>query len=106
MIEEVIIDVVKKTSGVKLNTLIIMSNHVHLILQFSTSALPLGEIIRRCKAKITRAFGKPGLYIWQPNYYEHIIRSEEALEQIQQYIKLNPEFEIEKFDRFYTPSSR
>ena len=29
--------------------------------------------------------------VWQRNYYEHVIRSEIELEEIQKYIRANPE---------------
>jgi putative transposase len=42
-----------------------------------------GRVINR----IQRSPGKP---VWQRNYYEHIIRSEEELERLREYIVLNP----------------
>ncbi len=32
----------------------------------------------------------PGLSVWHRNYYEHIIRNEESLHRIREYITLNP----------------
>jgi len=32
----------------------------------------------------------PGAPVWQRNYYEHIIRSEESLQRIRDYIVINP----------------
>jgi REP element-mobilizing transposase RayT len=32
----------------------------------------------------------PGAKIWQRNYYDHIIRNEESLFYIREYIKTNP----------------
>jgi putative transposase len=32
----------------------------------------------------------PGVPIWQRNYFEHVIRSEESLNRIRQYILDNP----------------
>ena len=40
----------------------------------------------------------PGLPVWQRNYYEHIIKSEQALNKIRKYIAANPlqwEFDLE-----------
>jgi len=39
--------------------------------------------------------------LWQPNYYEHIIRNEHALGKIREYIQNNPEKEKIEFDQFY-----
>jgi hypothetical protein len=41
-------------------------------------------------AAINRLRGTPGLPIWQRNYYEHVIRDEESLNRIRQYIADNP----------------
>lgn len=32
----------------------------------------------------------PGTLVWQRNYYEHIIRSQDALDRIREYIINNP----------------
>jgi hypothetical protein len=54
----------------------------------------LPEIIRAFKAfssrRINELRGTPGIPIWQRNYYEHVIRDEEDLNQIREYIINNP----------------
>jgi len=54
----------------------------------------LGEIVRAYKAAVTYAINhlNPGgkTRIWQRNYYEHIIRSDEEYVQIEGYILNNP----------------
>jgi len=53
----------------------------------------LGEVIRTLKALATRRirqqWPKVG-FAWQRNYYEHVVRSEQALGVIRQYITHNP----------------
>ena len=56
---------------------------------------PLSQIIRSFKSWITREIGKQ---IFQPNYYEHIIRSEDALDSIRTYILSNPWVEYDEID--------
>jgi putative transposase len=34
--------------------------------------------------------GAPGVPVWQRNYYEHIVRDDDALNRIRQYIRHNP----------------
>ena len=34
--------------------------------------------------------GTPGIPIWQRNYYEHIIRNDESMNRIREYIINNP----------------
>lgn len=52
-------------------------------------------IIRAFKSVTTRRInilrGTPGAVVWQRNYYEHIIRTERALDAIRAYIQMNPQ---------------
>lgn len=54
----------------------------------------LGAIIGNYKSITTRRINRirktPGMTVWQRNYYEHVIRSERALNAIRQYILDNP----------------
>jgi len=54
----------------------------------------IGAIVRAFKARCTHAINQirntPGHHVWQRNYYEHIIRSEEEIDRIRQYIIDNP----------------
>ncbi|MCL4258419.1 MAG: hypothetical protein KJZ53_07820 [Anaerolineales bacterium] len=101
-------------ANVSLETFIVMPNHVHGILLIGESshsgvgaqhAAPLrqdklqvkpgslGAIVRSYKAAVTKAarktLHKPGLAIWQRNYYERVIRDERELEQMRFYILHN-----------------
>jgi REP-associated tyrosine transposase len=84
---------------VELDDFVIMPNHLHGILlqgrsEAAAAARPLGAVIRGFKAATTRAVAAAGHSLqhplWQRNYYEHIIRNEEALEAIRAYIADNP----------------
>ena len=60
----------------------------------------LGEMVRAYKAASTRLIRQAGTpdFAWQRNYYEHIVRDEESLDRIRQYILDNParwEFDLE-----------
>ncbi len=51
----------------------------------------LGEIIRWFKGRTTFEIKKLEInFFWQPRFYDHIIRNENALNRIKQYIKDNP----------------
>jgi REP element-mobilizing transposase RayT len=98
-------NLVKKTiedlnlfEGVKVDYYTIMIDHIHLILILNDCKLKLGEIIRRLKAVTSK---KAGFRLWQPNYYEHVIRNEIALGKIREYIVNNPEAEQIEFEQFY-----
>jgi putative transposase len=55
----------------------------------------LGAIVRAYKSSVTyqinRLRNSPGLPVWQRNYYEHIIRDQNELQSITQYILTNTE---------------
>jgi REP element-mobilizing transposase RayT len=96
--------------SVGLDAFVVMPNHVHGIIivgaQFiappnvlgkskqavMNPAPTLGEMVRVYKAVSTRFIRQTGIqnFAWQRNYYEHVIRSEEALHRIRQYIVDNP----------------
>lgn len=55
---------------------------------------PLGRLIGAFKTVSTKRINElnttPGIVFWQRNYYEHIIRHENALDRIRRYIIHNP----------------
>jgi len=87
----------------------VMPNHVHGIvviaagagratgrspLQSGPSRRSLGAFVGGFKAVVTKRInesrGLPGAPVWQRNYFEHVIRSEDSLNRIRQYILDNP----------------
>jgi len=54
----------------------------------------IGAIVRGFKSASTKRINElrktPGAAVWQRNYFEHIIRDEESLHHIRQYIVENP----------------
>ncbi len=84
-------------SQVELDAAVIMPNHFHGILVMNDrpgNRVKLGQIIAYFKYKTTQDINKithtPGLKIWQRNYYEHIIRNEDSLQVLREYITNNP----------------
>jgi REP element-mobilizing transposase RayT len=92
--------------------MVVMPNHLHGILLLSTNGRDesrpyaelawaervnqnssLGEVVRSFKAVVARRIRAAGLadFAWQRNYYEHIIRNENALARIRSYVMSNPE---------------
>lgn len=85
--------VAERNRGVWLDYATIVPTHVHIILIANDSEYPLSEVWRRIKARTTLAAKRRGFInssIWQPNYFEHVIRNEKALEIIREYIRNNP----------------
>jgi putative transposase len=106
---------------VALDAYVIMPNHFHAILwlaedsrgtarraptqrQFGQPvAKSLPTIIDAFKSAVSRRVNRqrdtPGGQVWQRNYYEHIIRSEHALEAIRRYIGDNPaRWELDRYN--------
>jgi hypothetical protein len=55
---------------------------------------PIGRLIGAFKTvstkRINELCGTKGKTVWQRNYYEHIIRDDESLDKIREYITNNP----------------
>jgi putative transposase len=92
-----------------LDEFIVMPNHVHGIMILKNMAVgannysplhhrhtgtskTIGSIIRGFKIGVTKGLREkfPGIQPWQRNYYEHVIRDENDLNQIRQYVISNP----------------
>jgi len=86
---------------VELDEFVLMPNHMHGIIgltsRTSTSRkLPtLGRIVAYFKYQSTKGVNQlrstSGVPVWQCNYYEHIVRNQNALQQIREYIINNPQ---------------
>jgi len=89
---------------VELDEYVIMPNHIHGILNIhphdgtSPSPTTLGRIIGSfksiCSVEYLRYIKQYGLnvsgHIWQRSYHEHVIRKDESLQNIREYIINNP----------------
>lgn len=51
----------------------------------------VGGFKSACTKRINLIKNQPGCPVWQPNYYEHVIRNDADLTRIREYIMLNPE---------------
>ena len=94
--------------NLELDAVVVMPNHVHGIIFITENAgraglkpaptlaerLSLTEIVRAFKTfsarRINKNRGTPGTTVWQRSFYEHIIRNEESLNRIREYIHDNP----------------
>ncbi len=87
-----------RIKGVSAGYYVLMPTHIHLILILEQCEFKLGEVVRRLKAVTSK---QSGIKLWQPNYYEHVIRNEKALGKIREYIINNPLAERIEFTQFY-----
>ena len=107
MVKSVWYDLPKHYSNIELDQFVIMPNHVHGIIAFCDSVgaglkpaptTPqnhgLSEVVRALKTFSSRNINlflkTPNRPIWQRGYYEHVIRDEESLNKIRNYIIQNP----------------
>jgi len=66
----------------------------------SPKAGSLSVIVRSYKAAVTRFSRRNGCsaFAWQPRFYDHIIRNDESLRKIREYIANNPsKWELDKY---------
>ena len=94
---------------VELDAFVVMPNHVHGVvvitdrpgratgrspLQFGPAKRSVGAFVGGFKSVVTKRInetrGAPGTPVWQRNYFEHVIRDEDSLNRIRQYINDNP----------------
>ena len=99
--------------SVALDTSVVMPNHIHGVITIvgaglalpwvgqgaagqgaASSAPTLGDVMRAFKSisavQVNRLLSRSGQPLWQRNYYERIIRDEDELGSIRQYILDNP----------------
>ena len=102
IIEEILLSLPARFSGLTIDWYILMPTHLHIIFVFKEIKKDLPEIVRAFKALVTR---NTRIKFWQRNYYEHVIRNENTLLKIREYIQNNPLAENIKFKEFYKDGS-
>ena len=99
--------VYKSCDHITLDRWVIMPNHIHLLIYvdeteeyqtipFSTKNLmarSVGAIVATLKGRVTREIRQHegSIQVWQRGYWDRIVRDEEELNRIREYIRLNPE---------------
>ena len=86
----------ERWAPVELDEYVLMPNHLHGVLIFpggTNAPTSLGNIVNWYKSSVTKAVlrleGGEEAKVWQRNYYEHIVRDENDLLRIQEYIAAN-----------------
>ncbi len=102
-------DLAKHYPHAESDVFVVMPNHVHGIIVLGdlsdvrAGLKPAPTVVKRCGlSEIIRAFktfssrqinelrGRHRIPVWQRNYYEHVIRNENDLNEIREYIVNNP----------------
>jgi REP element-mobilizing transposase RayT len=135
--EACLLDIKNHIDKIELDSFVIMPNHIHgiICIKYDTNlgarhavplqdaskresfgrpiSSPLSTVIRSFKSAVSRQINKientSGKTIWQRNYYERVIRDEDELDRIREYISENPmkwEFDPENPDALRVESEK
>jgi putative transposase len=75
----------------KLFTWVIMSNHVHVLLQPQKALREVTRAVKNTSAREANLIlGRTGLPFWQDESYDHWVRDAQEFERIKRYIEWNP----------------
>lgn len=112
MIARWILELEHKFQDTKIDSYVIMPNHIHFILMIESetgthTGVPLHAMVDWFKTMTTNAYirgVKEKIYppfvqrFWQRGYYEHVIRNEQSYQEIQEYIATNPlKWELDQY---------
>jgi REP element-mobilizing transposase RayT len=85
--QDCLVEIHEHHRGVDVDAFVVMPNHVHAILTMGRDE-SLGAVVGTYKAAVSRRTGHRAL--WQRGYYDHIIRDEQDLARVREYIATNP----------------
>lgn len=99
-VERTLCNVSQRIPTARMDTYCVMPDHVHMIIELTGGhgGPPLQAIIGRLKSYTQYLYQKSGgsfgPKLWQRGYHEHIVRNEQELNEIRQYIQNNPLAEV------------
>lgn len=119
--ERVLNDLEEYYENLEIDFYVFMEDHLHVIIAFHDRVVrkeptdsrhykkepldkrhyKLGDIVKIYKQVVTKQMKAAGFIdrkVFQPNYYEHVIRSEYSLDRIRRYILHNPWVEYAEID--------
>jgi len=69
-----------------------MPDHVHLLMEGTTATADARAFVHQAKQRSGYAFARsrPGEKLWQPSYYDRVLREEDATLAVARYILENP----------------
>ncbi len=104
--EQDLLDLPRHFDGVTVLQYVIMPDHIHILLQLDAAGPAAGSrsrpteppdqgrprpavptMIGQYKSGVSRRCGRA---LWQPSYYDHVVRNEAELLEIRRYIENNP----------------
>lgn len=107
-----LLDLHSDDMGIAIDTHIVMPDHIHATIVLGTNphaqttdSIP--DVVRRFKLRVMRSWPKGverhgwqryDTHLWQPSYYDTLIRNDVHLEQTRNYILANPARWIERLN--------
>ena len=77
--------------GFAVHAYVFMPDHLHLLVEGTTETSDLREFVKLAKQKAGYEYSKGGNgRLWQPSYFEHVLRDEESTPRVTAYIFNNP----------------
>jgi putative transposase len=71
---------------------VVMPDHIHLLLRLRDESRTLGRVVATIKSAIQIRTRRAGTdFQWQYNFFDHVVRFDEPIDQIIGYILRNPE---------------
>lgn len=77
--------------GIAVGRFVIMPDHIHLFVGVSPDQT-LSETVKHIKQSITKALrqANPALRVWQPGFFDHLLRNGESYREKWLYVQNNP----------------
>ena len=83
---------------VALDAFVVMPDHIHAVIRLcgndGAGGPTLGNVVGAFKAAVARGVNlrrnTPGAAVWQRGYHEHIVRDEDDLRRVREYVVTNP----------------
>ncbi len=105
MIRDTLLELERFESGLSVDTLVVMPDHLHAILALARPggadpSRDLGAIVGRYKSLSTRRYvlgvqdrGWPPFHgrLWQRGFHDRVIRNERECEEFREYVRSNPQ---------------
>ena len=82
----------KSTEGIACGEYIIMPDHIHLFLRIDPHRYQLGRTVGFIKKSLSKPLKRSGVAMphWQPNFFDHILRSADSYSAKWDYVRMNP----------------
>ncbi len=81
----------QESLGIGVGRYVMMPDHAHFFVRIGTSQM-LGESVKQLKQAVTKALriAQPDIRVWQPGFFDHLLRSSESYGQKWAYVRDNP----------------